>query len=268
MYKRASMNDLLAAALPSNRFLHNPAGDAEGEMVRNKLHRICAMADMMKDLITDEDELPPWVQDHISTAHENIDQVLSYIQPKSEKTAGPRMDAIKDLAAKLQLTASRGGESMATFAGKLARNPVARQAAMGALGGAAVGGLTGGDLEAALVGAALGGAGAGGSKYIKDQRSAAVRRINLANQQGVISQLIPGFQGYRPLSKKDRARAVQAMLDQRSWADKLKMRHQLGELRADRAKALGNIAKQHQYLTPAAALAPAALAGLAMRDSE
>lgn len=70
----------------STRFLHDPEGEAvdpEGGMAKSKLHRIRTMADMLDSILNHNDQLPPWVQDHIAAAYENLDQVFGYIEPRA-----------------------------------------------------------------------------------------------------------------------------------------------------------------------------------------
>jgi hypothetical protein len=69
----------------STRFLHNPESGVapEGGMVLGKLHRISEMAQMLMGILEANDQLPPWVQDHVSVAYENLDQVFGYLEPKS-----------------------------------------------------------------------------------------------------------------------------------------------------------------------------------------
>jgi hypothetical protein len=56
--------------------------DAEGAMSKSQLYRIKKMAFMLCDMLDDGDQLPAWVQDHISVAQENLSQVFSYMEPK------------------------------------------------------------------------------------------------------------------------------------------------------------------------------------------
>jgi len=70
----------------SEFFLHGHEGgepsDEEGQMSKYQLHRIKQMSYILCDMLEAGDQLPAWVQDHISVAHENISQVLSYMEPK------------------------------------------------------------------------------------------------------------------------------------------------------------------------------------------
>jgi len=56
--------------------------DAEGDMAKFQLHRIKEISYMLCDMLEADDQLPSWVQAHITTAYENLNQVLSYMEPK------------------------------------------------------------------------------------------------------------------------------------------------------------------------------------------
>ena len=80
---RAMTDELQKIAESKTRFLHdgkNP--DPEGAMARSRLHRIAEMVEDLHGMLTDEDQLPAWVQDHITSAHENLSQVYSYMEPR------------------------------------------------------------------------------------------------------------------------------------------------------------------------------------------
>lgn len=68
------------------RFLHGyehgEPHDEEGGMVKRRLDRMKKMAEMLCDVLEDDDQLPAWVQDHIAVAHENLQQVFSYMEPE------------------------------------------------------------------------------------------------------------------------------------------------------------------------------------------
>ena len=70
----------------SEFFLHGyedgHAHDAEGSMAKSQLHRVKTMSDMLCDIIEEDDQLPSWVQSHIAIAYENLNQVMSYMEPK------------------------------------------------------------------------------------------------------------------------------------------------------------------------------------------
>lgn len=63
-----------------NRFLHGEVPhDDEGAMVKSRLYSMKDMAKDICDVVQPEDQLPGWVQDHISVAHENLQQVHGYL---------------------------------------------------------------------------------------------------------------------------------------------------------------------------------------------
>lgn len=71
------------------RFLHGEdPQDSEGAMAKGKLMSLCKMTKELAGLLQDEDQLPGWTQDHISVAHENIQQVHGYMmgQASSENS--------------------------------------------------------------------------------------------------------------------------------------------------------------------------------------
>jgi len=70
----------------SEFFLHGHedghANDAEGLMAKSQLHRVKEISIMLCDMLDNDDQLPAWVQAHVTTAYENLNQVLSYMEPK------------------------------------------------------------------------------------------------------------------------------------------------------------------------------------------
>ena len=66
-----------------NRFLHGSESghphDDEGYMVKSRLYSLKKMAHDICELTQPEDQFPGWVQDHISVAHENLQQVHGYL---------------------------------------------------------------------------------------------------------------------------------------------------------------------------------------------
>jgi len=70
----------------SEFFLHGHedghAHDAEGSMAKSQLHRVKEMSYMLCDMLDEDDQLPAWVQSHIAIAYENLNQVVSYMEPK------------------------------------------------------------------------------------------------------------------------------------------------------------------------------------------
>ncbi|NBO99461.1 MAG: hypothetical protein EBU90_04940 [Proteobacteria bacterium] len=65
------------------RFLHGEdPHDDEGSMVKSRLYSMKQMSADLCSLLNPEDQLPGWVQDHISVAHENMQQVHGYLMGK------------------------------------------------------------------------------------------------------------------------------------------------------------------------------------------
>jgi hypothetical protein len=69
----------------STRFLHGEdPNDSEGAMAQGKFNSIKSMVDELTSLLQPDDQLPGWVQDHISVAHENIQQIHGYLTNVSD----------------------------------------------------------------------------------------------------------------------------------------------------------------------------------------
>ena len=72
----------------STRYLHDPSGpNPDGVMAKSQLHVICEVAGHLNKMIIDADELPGWVHSHITVAQENLEQVMSYMEPRFHKTS-------------------------------------------------------------------------------------------------------------------------------------------------------------------------------------
>ena len=56
--------------------------DDEGYMVKSRMAFMKKMAKDVCGLLDSEDQLPAWVQDHVSVAHENLQQVHGYLTGK------------------------------------------------------------------------------------------------------------------------------------------------------------------------------------------
>jgi hypothetical protein len=81
-----------------NRFLHGKDGhDDEGAMVKSRLHSMKDMSKDICDVVQPEDQLPGWVQDHISVAHENLQQVHGYLMGKQHSMEHGVMESKKNL---------------------------------------------------------------------------------------------------------------------------------------------------------------------------
>ena len=57
--------------------------DHEGEMAVSQLHRIAEMAEMLLDIIGEDDDLPGWVQYKFSRAYNDLNDAFGYIESKS-----------------------------------------------------------------------------------------------------------------------------------------------------------------------------------------
>ncbi len=57
--------------------------DHEGEMAISQLHRIAEMAEMLLDIIGENDELPGWVQYKLGRAYSDMSDLFGYIESKS-----------------------------------------------------------------------------------------------------------------------------------------------------------------------------------------
>lgn len=68
------------------RFLHGEdPEDSEGAMAQSKLHSMGQMTEELCSILQTNDQLPGWVQDHISVAHENLQQVHGYITGRADE---------------------------------------------------------------------------------------------------------------------------------------------------------------------------------------
>jgi len=67
----------------NDRFLHGSehgeAHDDEGYMAKSQLASMKEMAYEVCELLDGDDQLPGWVQNHISVAHENLQQIHGYL---------------------------------------------------------------------------------------------------------------------------------------------------------------------------------------------
>lgn len=90
-----------------DRFLHGKDGhDDEGAMVKSRLYSMKEMAKDICEILNSEDQLPGWVQDHVSVAHENLQQIHGYLmgqqhameQGHEKETDVPMMESKKTLS--------------------------------------------------------------------------------------------------------------------------------------------------------------------------
>lgn len=76
------------------RFLHGKdPHDDEGSMVKSRLYSMKQMAKDVCDILNPADQLPGWVQDHISVAHENLQQVHGYLMGQQHATERGMMES-------------------------------------------------------------------------------------------------------------------------------------------------------------------------------
>jgi hypothetical protein len=81
-----------------NRFLHGKEPhDDEGSMIKSRLHSMKEMSKDVCDILNPQDQLPGWVQDHISVAHENLQQVHGYLMGKEHSMEHGMMESKKNL---------------------------------------------------------------------------------------------------------------------------------------------------------------------------
>jgi len=62
---------------------NNGHPDHEGEMVVSQLHRIVEMANMLLDIVGENDEFPAWVQYLLGRSYNDMSEVFGYIESKS-----------------------------------------------------------------------------------------------------------------------------------------------------------------------------------------
>ena len=57
--------------------------DHEGEMAVTQLHRLTEMTSMLLNIISEDDDLPGWIQYKITRAYNDINDAFGYIEAKS-----------------------------------------------------------------------------------------------------------------------------------------------------------------------------------------
>jgi hypothetical protein len=62
--------------------------DHEGEMAVSQLHMIAEMAEMLLDIVGEDDELPGWVQYKLGRAYSDMTDLFGYIESKSHDRLG------------------------------------------------------------------------------------------------------------------------------------------------------------------------------------
>lgn len=88
------MDMSMMAGEDPERFLHGKdPHDDEGSMVKSRLYSMKQMAKDVCDILNPADQLPGWVQDHISVAHENLQQVHGYLMGQQHATERGMMES-------------------------------------------------------------------------------------------------------------------------------------------------------------------------------
>ena len=63
-----------------SRFLHGEdPDDSEGGMALGQLSDLCRMAEELQEILNSGDQLPGWVQNHLTVSHENLRQIHGYL---------------------------------------------------------------------------------------------------------------------------------------------------------------------------------------------
>ena len=57
--------------------------DHEGEMAVTQLHRIAEMANMLLEIIGEDDDLPGWIQYKVTRAYSDLNDAFGYIEAKA-----------------------------------------------------------------------------------------------------------------------------------------------------------------------------------------
>jgi len=95
--KRIIKEETASAMADAKRFLHGEdPEDSEGAMAQSKLASLAEMSGDLISLLKPDDQLPGWVQDHISVAHENLQQVHGYMMGKDSAKAGTGITLSKE----------------------------------------------------------------------------------------------------------------------------------------------------------------------------
>lgn len=133
-------------ASPHLELQHDPSSgmpEPEGGMARSRLHHITDTAGKLREMIHEEDHLPAWVTDHITSAHENLSQVNSYIEPKVHELEFHKKVAMITELYKLGAVSEESAQQAlnryeALERSKLTPGQVGRYAAIGAVAAPAI----------------------------------------------------------------------------------------------------------------------------------
>lgn len=63
---------------------HQMSDSEEGRMAKSNLHTIAYMANEMKHMLHDDDDLPEWLQEKIATVKDRIQSCYSYLKYELE----------------------------------------------------------------------------------------------------------------------------------------------------------------------------------------
>ena len=80
---------IIGSKLRKTAGLSKIAGNLEGRMARRQLTEICEMAEELLMYMQDEEDLHEWVQNKITTVHDRLNSVHSYVS--YEKKHPPMM---------------------------------------------------------------------------------------------------------------------------------------------------------------------------------
>ena len=80
---------IIGSKLRKTASLHKTAGNLEGRMARRQLTEVCEMAQELLMYMGDDEDLHEWVQNKITTIHDRLSSVHSYVS--YEKKQPPMM---------------------------------------------------------------------------------------------------------------------------------------------------------------------------------
>lgn len=90
--ERNPLRETVAALLREEHteFLHDPDPmyDHEGQMAKSRIREMISMLSKLDGALHDEDQLPAWVQDHMTVAYEKVHDAFSYMSTKFDGGKG------------------------------------------------------------------------------------------------------------------------------------------------------------------------------------
>ena len=81
---------IMAAENPEGRMFdygHTKSDSWEGKMTKAKLHRMSQMAQSLHDRMEDQDDLPEWLNNHVTTAEDRLRSAYDYMDYKLHRMA-------------------------------------------------------------------------------------------------------------------------------------------------------------------------------------